>query len=164
MSIKTLNDLFIHALSDVYNAEKQLTKALAKLARAADHEDLVNAFKTHLDETLGQIERLDKLVESTTDVRIKRIKCLAMEGLVKEGEEMIDGIDTGPVRDAGLIAAAQKIEHYEIATYGTLCALAEKLDYTLARQLLGQTLDEEKNADKKLTLIAQKKLTSKSPD
>jgi ferritin-like metal-binding protein YciE len=164
MSIKTLNDLFIHALSDVYNAEKQLTKALAKLARAADHEDLVNAFKTHLDETLGQIERLDKLVESTTDVRIKRIKCLAMEGLVKEGEEMIDGIDAGPVRDAGLIAAAQKIEHYEIATYGTLCALAEKLDYTLARQLLGQTLDEEKNADKKLTLIAQKKLTSKSPD
>lgn len=158
MTIKTLKDLFIHALSDVYSAEKQLTKALPKLARAADQEDLVNAFKTHLEETQGQIERLDKLVESTPDVRIKRIKCLAMEGLVEEGQEMIDGIEAGPVRDAGLIAAAQKVEHYEIATYGTLCALAEKLGYTTAKQLLGETLQEEKNADKKLTLIAEQKV------
>lgn len=162
MSIKTLNDLFIHALSDVYSAEKQLTKALPKLARAADQEDLVNAFKTHLEETQGQIERLDKLVEVTPDVRIKRMKCLAMEGLVEEGQEVIDGIVAGPVRDAGLIAAAQKVEHYEIATYGTLCALAEKLGYTAAKKLLGETLEEEKNTDIKLTQIAVKKVNKQA--
>ncbi|WP_273855227.1 YciE/YciF ferroxidase family protein [Serratia liquefaciens] len=156
MSIKTLNDLFIHALSDVYSAEKQLTKALPKLARAADQEDLANAFKTHFEETQGQIERLDKLVAVTPDVRVKRIKCLAMEGLVEEGQEVIDGIAPGAVRDAGLIAAAQKVEHYEIATYGTLCALAEILGYTEAKKLLGETLEEEKSTDKKLTLLASK--------
>lgn len=162
MSIKTLNDLFIHALSDVYSAEKQLTKALPKLARAAEQEDLVNAFKLHLEETQGQIERLDKLVENTPEVRIKRMKCLAMEGLVEEGQEIIDGVVAGPVRDAGLIAAAQKVEHYEIATYGTLCALAEKLGYTTAKKLLGETLEEEKSTDKKLTLIAEQKISTKS--
>ncbi|WP_426506248.1 ferritin-like domain-containing protein [Serratia proteamaculans] len=162
MLIKTLNDLFIHALSDVYSAEKQLTKALPKLARAAEQEDLVNAFKTHFEETQGQIERLDKLVESTPDVRIKRIKCLAMEGLIEEGQEIIDGIAPGAVRDAGLIAAAQKVEHYEIATYGTLCALAEKLGYTTAKKLLGETLEEEKETDSKLTLIAEKKVNKKA--
>lgn len=162
MSIKTLNDLFIHALSDVYSAEKQLTRALPKLARAADQEDLANAFKTHLEETQGQIERLDKLVEVTPDVRIKRIKCLAMEGLIEEGQEIIDGIVAGPVRDAGLIAAAQKVEHYEIATYGTLCALAEKLGYTKAKNLLGETLEEEKSTNKKLTLIAEQKVNKQA--
>lgn len=162
MLIKSLNDLFIHALSDVYSAEKQLIKALPKLARAADQEDLVNAFKSHLEETQGQIERLDKLVESTPEVRIKRIKCLAMEGLIEEGQEVIDGIDAGSVRDAGLIAAAQKVEHYEIATYGTLCALAEKLGYTTAKKLLGETLEEEKETDKKLTLIAEKKVNKQA--
>ncbi|MGO4745633.1 YciE/YciF ferroxidase family protein [Serratia quinivorans] len=162
MSIKTLNELFIHALSDVYSAEKQLTRALPKLARAADQEDLANAFKTHLEETQGQIERLDKLVEVTPDVRIKRIKCLAMEGLIEEGQEIIDGIVSGPVRDAGLIAAAQKVEHYEIATYGTLCALAEKLGYTKAKNLLGETLEEEKSTDKKLTLIAEQKVNKQA--
>ncbi|MEE4445768.1 YciE/YciF ferroxidase family protein [Serratia sp. C2(1)] len=162
MTIKSLNDLFIHALSDVYSAEKQLTRALPKLARAAEQEDLVNAFKTHLEETQGQIERLDKLVESTPEVRIKRIKCLAMEGLIEEGQEVIDAIESGPVRDAGLIAAAQKVEHYEIATYGTLCALAEKLGYTKAKKLLGETLEEEKNTDNKLTLIAEQKVNAKA--
>ncbi|MEE4412096.1 YciE/YciF ferroxidase family protein [Serratia sp. C2(2)] len=143
-------------------AEKQLTRALPKLARAAEQEDLVNAFKTHLEETQGQIERLDKLVESTPEVRIKRIKCLAMEGLIEEGQEVIDAIESGPVRDAGLIAAAQKVEHYEIATYGTLCALAEKLGYTKAKKLLGETLEEEKNTDNKLTLIAEQKVNAKA--
>lgn len=162
MTIKSLKDLFIHALSDVYSAEKQLTRALPKLARAAEQEDLVNAFKTHLEETQGQIERLDKLVENTPDVRIKRIKCLAMEGLIEEGQEVIDAIESGPVRDAGLIAAAQKVEHYEIATYGTLCALAEKLGYTAAKKLLGETLEEEKSTDNKLTLIAEQKINAQA--
>ncbi|HEI8866223.1 ferritin-like domain-containing protein [Serratia sp. AKBS12] len=162
MSIKTLKDLFIHALSDVYSAEKQITKALPKLARAASSEDLANAFKAHLEETQGQIERLDKLVENTPEVRIKRIKCLAMEGLIEEGQEVIDSVEAGAVRDAGLIAAAQKVEHYEIATYGTLCALAEQLGYTTAKKLLGETLEEEKSTDSKLTLLAEKKVNQKA--
>jgi ferritin-like metal-binding protein YciE len=162
MLIKTLKDLFIHALSDVYSAEKQLIKALPKLARAADLEELANAFKKHFEETQGQIERIDKLVEVTEEIRLRRVKCLAMEGLVEEGQEIIDGVEAGPVRDAGLIAAAQKVEHYEIATYGTLCALAEKLGYTEAKKLLGETLVEEKNTDEKLTLLAKQKVNDKA--
>lgn len=162
MSIKSLNDLFIHALSDVYSAEKQLTKALPKLARAAKQEDLVNAFESHLEETQKQIERLDELVEKTPGVKIKRMKCLAMEGLVEEGNEIIEQVESGAVRDAGLIAAAQKVEHYEIATYGTLCALAKKLGYNSAAKLLDDTLKEEKSADEKLTVIAERMVNDKA--
>lgn len=155
MTIKTLEDLFIHDLSDVYSAEKQITRALPKMARAATDEKLVAAFQQHLEETRGQIERLDQLVESTEGVRIKRMKCHALEGLVEEAQEIIDSVEAGPVRDAGLIGAAQKVEHYEIATYGTLRALALKLGYKDAAKLLGETLDEEKATDEKLTGIAE---------
>lgn len=155
MTIKTLEDLFIHDLSDVYSAEKQITRALPKMARAATDEKLVAAFKQHLEETQGQIERLDQLVESTDGVRIKRMKCHALEGLVEEAQEIIDSVEAGPVRDAGLIGAAQKVEHYEIATYGTLRALALKLGYKEAARLLGETLEEEKATDDKLTVIAE---------
>lgn len=156
MTIKTLQDLFIHDLSDVYSAEKQITRALPKMARAATDEKLVAAFKQHLEETQGQIERLDQLVEATEGVRIKRMKCHALEGLVEEAQEIIDSVEAGPVRDAGLIGAAQKVEHYEIATYGTLRALAVKLGYKEAARLLGETLEEEKATDEKLTIIAEK--------
>ncbi|BCU56813.1 YciE/YciF ferroxidase family protein [Enterobacter kobei] len=156
MTIKTLEDLFIHDLSDVYSAEKQITRALPKMARAATDEKLVAAFKQHLEETQGQIERLDQLVEATEGVRIKRMKCHALEGLVEEAQEIIDSVEAGPVRDAGLIGAAQKVEHYEIATYGTLRALAVKLGYKEAARLLGETLEEEKATDEKLTIIAEK--------
>ena len=155
MTIKTLEDLFIHDLSDVYSAEKQISRALPKMARAATDEKLVAAFKQHLEETQGQIERLDQLVESTDGVRIKRMKCHALEGLVEEAQEIIDSVEAGPVRDAGLIGAAQKVEHYEIATYGTLRALALKLGYKEAARLLGDTLEEEKATDEKLTVIAE---------
>lgn len=155
MTIKTLEDLFIHDLSDVYSAEKQITRALPKMARAATDQKLVEAFKNHLEETRGQIERLDELVEKTDGVRIKRMKCHALEGLVQEAEEIIEAVEAGPVRDAGLIGAAQKVEHYEIATYGTLRALAVKLGYKDAARLLGQTLEEEKTTDEKLTVIAE---------
>lgn len=155
MTIKTLEDLFIHDLSDVYSAEKQISRALPKMARAATDEKLVSAFKQHLEETQGQIERLDQLVESTDGVRIKRMKCHALEGLVEEAQEIIDSVEAGPVRDAGLIGAAQKVEHYEIATYGTLRALALKLGYKEAARLLGETLEEEKATDEKLTVIAE---------
>jgi len=95
MAAKTLNDLFVHALSDVYSAEKQLTKALPKLARAATNPELAAAFKTHLEETQGQIERIDQVVENT-DIKLKRVKCVAMEGLVEEGQEQIEEIEQGP--------------------------------------------------------------------
>ena len=154
MAVKTLEDLFVHALSDVYSAEKQLTKALPKMARAATNPALAAAFTLHLEETRGQIERIDRAVEAT-GIKLKRIKCAAMEGLVEEGEEMIEEVEKGPVLDAGLIGAAQKVEHYEIATYGTLCALAKQLGYTEAMQLLRETLEEEKSTDEKLTLLAE---------
>jgi ferritin-like metal-binding protein YciE len=161
MPAKTLNDLFVHALSDVYSAEKQLTKALPKLARAATNPELAKAFKTHLEETQGQIERIDQVVEST-DIKLRRVKCVAMEGLVEEGQEQIDEIEKGPILDAALIAAAQKVEHYEIATYGTLAALAKKLGYSEAMNLLLETLKEEKATDEKLTLLAEQEVSEEA--
>jgi ferritin-like metal-binding protein YciE len=155
MHIQTINELFVHLLSDTYSAEKQLVKALPKLAKAADDAKLREAFTGHLEETRGQIERIDSVIESVAELKLLRIKCVAMEGLIEEGQEIIDQVDKGPVRDAGLIAAAQKVEHYEIASYGTLCTLAKLLGYDEAKKLLGQTLEEEKSADDKLSNIAE---------
>ncbi len=154
MAVKTLEDLFVHELSDVHSAERQITKALPRLARAAENPELAAAFEAYLEETNGQIERLDQLVEQL-GIRLKRIKCAAMEGLVEEGKEVIDTIPKGPVRDAALVGGAQKVEHYEIAAYGTLCALAKELGYTEALELLKATLEEEKATDEKLTVLAE---------
>ncbi|WP_314412477.1 ferritin-like domain-containing protein [Pantoea septica] len=156
MAIKTLVDLFIHDLSDVYSAEKQITRALPKMARAATDESLKAAFEAHLEETRGQIERLDQIVEKTEELRIRRMKCHALEGLVEEAQEIIDSVEAGPVRVAGLIGAAQKVEHYEIATYGTLTAMAKRLGFDEAAKLLAETLQEEKATDEKLNVIAEK--------
>ena len=136
--------------------KKQITRALPKMIRAASEPKLKEAFQHHLEETQGQIERLDQLVESHAEVRIVRMKCHALEGLVEEAQELIEATEAGPVRDAGLIGAAQKVEHYEIATYGTLIALAIKLQLGEASTLLKETLDEEKNTDHKLTSIAER--------
>ena len=154
MSLKTIEELFIHELSDIYSAEKQLTKALPRLARAAKNPDLVNGFTTHLEETQGQIERIDQIVE-LLDIRLKRIKCAAMEGLIEEGKDVIESIEAGPLRDAALIGGAQKVEHYEIAAYGTLAALAKQLGFKDALPLLLETLEEEKATDEKLTRLAE---------
>jgi ferritin-like metal-binding protein YciE len=154
MAVKTIEELFIHELSDVYSAEKQMTKALPRLAKAAESEELSAAFEAHLEETQGQIERIDQVVE-LLGIKLKRIKCAAMEGLVEEGKEVIEQIDAGPLRDAALIGGAQKVEHYEIASYGTLCALAKQLGYKDAIPLLQETLDEEKATDEKLTMLAE---------
>jgi ferritin-like metal-binding protein YciE len=116
------------------------------------------AFETHLEETQGQIVRIDQVVEMS-EIKLKRVKCVAMEGLVEEGQEQIEEIEKGPVLDAALIAAGQKVEHYEIATYGTLAALAKKLGYDDAVKLLRETLEEEKATDKKLTLLAEQEMT-----
>ncbi|MEG3126719.1 ferritin-like domain-containing protein [Pantoea cypripedii] len=154
MKVETLIELFIHDLSDIYSAEKQITRALPKMARAATDPDLINAFQLHLEETQGHIERLDNVVESDEELRITRMKCHALEGLAEEAQEIIESVVAGPVRDAGLIGAAQKVEHYEIATYGTLIAMAKKLGLNKAATLLAETLEEEKSTDVKLTEIA----------
>lgn len=154
MAVKNMEELFIHELSDIYSAEKQLTKALPKMARACSDQRLANAFETHLEETNGQVERIDQIVERL-GIRLKRVKCAAMEGLVEEGKEIIDSVEKGPVRDAALIGGAQKVEHYEIASYGTLSALAKQLGYKDALPLLQATLKEEKATDEKLTMLAE---------
>ena len=154
MAVKSIEELFVHELSDVYSAEKQLTKALPKMARASTNEELAAGFETHLAETEGQIERIDRVVE-LLDIKLKRIKCQAMEGLIAEGKDVIDEVEAGALRDAALIGAAQKVEHYEIAAYGTLCALGKQLGYTDAVKLLKETLAEEKATDEKLTMLAE---------
>lgn len=154
MAVKTMEDLFVHELSDIYSAEKQISKALPRLAKNCESEKLKAAFETHLEETLGQIERIDQVVE-LLGIKLKRIKCAAMEGLVEEGKEVIEEVEAGPLRDAALIGGAQKVEHYEIASYGTLCALAKQLGYADALPLLQATLKEEKATDEKLTMIAE---------
>ncbi len=154
MTTRTFQDLFVHMLSDIYSAEKQLTKALPKLSRASTNTTLSAAFDKHLEETQGQIERIDQIVE-ICDLKLKRMKCAAMEGLVEEGKEVIEEIEKGPVRDAALIAAAQKVEHYEISSYGTLCTLAKQMSQSDALRLLKETLAEEKSTDETLTQIAE---------
>jgi ferritin-like metal-binding protein YciE len=154
MTIKSMQDLFIHELSDIYSAEKQLAKALPRLSRASENQELSKAFDKHTEETRGQIERIDKVVD-LLDVRLKRIKCQGMEGLVDEAREIIETVPQGALRDAALIAGAQKAEHYEIASYGTLCSLARQLGHEDAAKLLGDTLQEEKATDQKLTELAE---------
>jgi len=161
MTAKTLQDLFIHELSDIYSAEKQLTKALPKMARAASNPKLSDAFQAHLEETQGQIERIDQVVE-LCDIKLKRMKCVAMEGLVEEGQEVMEEIAAGPVLDAALIASAQKVEHYEIASYGTLCTFARRVGSKEAEKLLHQTLQEEKSTDEKLTKLAESEANPKA--
>lgn len=163
MAVKSFEDLFVHELSDIYSAEKQLTRALPKLARASSEPQLAKAFESHLEETNGQVERIDKIVEML-DIRLKRIKCAAMEGLVEEGKEVIDSVEQGPLRDAGLIAAAQKVEHYEIASYGTLAALAKELGYDDAVPLILDTLKEEKSTDEKLTKLAEQRMNKQASE
>jgi ferritin-like metal-binding protein YciE len=153
MKISTLEEAFIHELSDIYNAEKQLTKALPKLAKAATNEMLTEGFETHLTETEEQVARIEQIIASD-GIQLKRVKCRAMEGLIEEGKEIIAEIEAGPVRDAMLIAAAQKVEHYEIAGYGCLVELAKKLGYKNAAKLLATTLEEEKATDEKLNDLA----------
>ena len=162
MNMKAIDDVFIHLLSDTYSAEKQLTRALKKLAREASSEKLSAAFAQHLEETQGQIERLDQLVERESSVKIKRMKCIAMEGLIEEANEVIESTEKNTIRDAALIAAAQKVEHYEIASYGTLVTLAEQLGLKHAVKLLSATLEEEKATDIKLTDLAVSNINPKT--
>ena len=150
---KDLRELFENSLKDMYWAEIALTKALPKMAKNATSSDLIQALESHLTETEDQVNRLEQVFES---IGIKAVakKCEAMEGIIKEGDAIMEETELGVVRDAGIISAAQKVEHYEIATYGTLHAYAVTLDEDKAADLLAETLEEEKNADVKLTKIA----------
>jgi ferritin-like metal-binding protein YciE len=149
-----LLELFSDELRDIYWAEKHLTKALPKMQKAATSEELSNAFEEHLTVTEGQIGRLEEAFEML-DLPARAIKCEGMEGLVKEGQKIIEDTPKGTsVRDAGLIIAAQKIEHYEIAAYGSLVQLAKTMGRNDLAELLGQTLEEEKQADQILTELA----------
>ena len=155
MSVKTINELLLDELKDLYSAEKQITKALPKMARAASSQDLKSAFESHLEETQGHVERLDKIFENLG--KSPRGKtCHGMQGLLEEGSEMISESEKGPVRDAGLISAAQRVEHYEMAGYGSVREFASILGQNEIASLLEETLEEEKAADEKLTGIAKK--------
>ncbi len=150
-----LKEVFIEQLQDAYAAENQILEALPKMVRAASSEDLSEAFKHHLEETRGQVDRLDAIFSQLDEIPDKRKTCKGMKGLLEEGEEAIEKHGKNVSRDALLIAGAQKVEHYEIATYGTLRAWAEDLDLTDAVELLDATLEEEAAANEKLTSIAE---------
>jgi ferritin-like metal-binding protein YciE len=149
-----LHELFLDELADIYNAEQQLTKALPKLAKTAKNDELREAFEQHLEETENHVTRLDQVFESLGE-SMKRKKCKGMEGLIEEGEEVISEQKNSRALDAGLIISAQKVEHYEIAAYGSLCSWAEQMGHNDALELLKQTLEEEKAADEKLTEVAE---------
>ncbi len=148
-----LRELFIDSLKDIYWAEKALTKALPKMAKNATTKKLVEAIDEHLAVTEEQVSRLEKVFEAIGEKATAK-KCEAMDGLITEGEDMLKETEPGPVRDAAIISASQKIEHYEIATYGTLAAFARTLGEDEAVSLLEATLQEEKDADKTLTEAA----------
>lgn len=154
MKLNTLQDLFVHELKDLYSAETQLVKALPKMAKAATHEELKAGFEEHLEETKEHVARLEKIAEAG-NYKLTGHKCKAMEGLILEGSELISEDAEDAVRDAGLIGAAQRVEHYEIAAYGTARALATCLGYDDVAEVLSETLEEERATDEKLTDLAE---------
>ena len=147
-----LHELFVDGLKDIYWAEKALTKALPKIIKNATAQELVAGLTSHLEETKGQVTRLEEVFDSI-DEKVAAKKCPAMAGLIEEAEEIMDECEPGGMRDAGIIVAGQKVEHYEIATYGTLRAFAEILGHKEAARLLLKSLGEEKSADDKLTEV-----------
>ena len=153
MKLESLHDLFVEQLQDLYSAETQLVEALPKLAGAASHEELRDAFEQHLSETREHVKRLEKVLKGVGEEPGDET-CKGMQGLIKEGEEVLKMEGDPTVIDAALIAAAQRVEHYEIAGYGTVKTLADHLDLDDAKDLLDETLDEEGKADKLLTKIA----------
>jgi ferritin-like metal-binding protein YciE len=153
MQLQSLHDVFTHELQDLYDAENQLLQALPKMAQAASNRELREAFEHHLDETRDHAQRLEEIF-GQLGISGSGETCEAMRGLIKEGEKTIAMGGDPTAKDAALIAAAQRVEHYEIAAYGTARTLAGELDHNEAQDLLDQTLDEEANADKLLTKIA----------
>ncbi len=154
MKLETLKDLYIHELKDLYSAEKQIIRALPKMVKAATNKQLAAGFEEHFEQTKEHVARLEKILASH-DESTRGPKCEGMEGLIKEGEEIIEEDAEEEVRDAGLIAAAQRVEHYEMAGYGCARTYAELLEDRDSAQLLQTTLTEESDTDKKLTQLAK---------
>jgi len=155
MNVNSIEKLFLEELKDLYSAENQITKALPKMANAATSQELKKAFEKHLRETEGHIERLEQICQ-ILEANPKGKTCGGMKGVIEEGSSMMKEAEEGSVRDAALIAAAQRVEHYEMAAYGTVRAYAEQLGQSKCAKLLEETLEEEKATDQKLTSIAQK--------
>jgi ferritin-like metal-binding protein YciE len=163
MPIETLHDLYVDELKDLYSAENQIIKALPRIIKKANAPQLQKALQDHLDVTQTHVERLDRIISNLGE-KSKGKKCLGMEGLLEEGKELLQEEADAKVLDAGLIGAAQKVEHYEIAGYGTVRAHAEQLGHSDAARLLQQTLDEEGEADKLLTSIAESLVNAMAAD
>lgn len=162
MSLSSLHDLFVDELKDLYSAENQLIKALPKMAKAASASELRRGFEKHLTQTTQHAERLHRILTTILNDTAKGKKCKAMEGLIAEGKELMEEDAEPAVMDAALIAAAQKVEHYEIASYGTVRTWAEDLGHRQAVRLLQQTLDEERETDEKLSQIAKDLVNDKA--
>ena len=160
---KTLRDALIEELKDLYHAEKQITKALPKMVKKANNEQLRTAFESHLEETKQHVTRLEGAMEALGKKPSAK-KCAAMEGILEEGKEILDEVDPGDLLDAMMIYAAQKVEHYEITSYGTLCTWAELLKENEALKLLKQNMDDEEKADAKLSKIAESVVNAAAVD
>jgi ferritin-like metal-binding protein YciE len=161
MSLKSLEDLFVHFVRDMYYAEKQILKALPKMARKADSPELREAFESHREETEGHVANLEQVFEKL-GLKARGVTCDAIQGILEEGKEIMEEATDPDTRDAGMVAAAQAVEHYEITRYGTMIAWATKLGMTDAAALLQQNLDQEKAADKKLSALAVKTLNAEA--
>jgi ferritin-like metal-binding protein YciE len=161
MKIENLSDLFLHTLKDIYFAENQIVKALPKMVKASDSKELARAFESHLEETKEQISRLEQVFK-LLGKKAEGEKCPAIEGILKEGDELMKEIKDPDTRDAAMIAAAQAVEHYEITRYGTLVSWGELLKLPDAVKLLAVTLREEHGADAKLNKLAENKLNKQA--
>lgn len=160
-AMKSMEDLFLHTLKDIYYAEKLVLRIMPKMMKQASSLELKQAFEKHHTETEKQIERLDQVFEECNSAA-RGIRCEAMDGILAEAKDMMEEVEDAEVRDAGLVAAAQSIEHYEISRYGTLAAWAQQLGMKSAPKLLQQTLEEEKKADRQLSELALKKINQKA--
>ncbi len=161
MSVKNFDELYVEELRDLYSAERQLIAALPKVAKNVTDPKLQKAVEDHLQQTKGQVERLEKIFESLGE-KPGGHKCKAMAGLIEEADELIEDVEKGPLLDAALIGAAQKVEHYEIAGYGTARTFAEMVGKSEHAMLLQETLDEERTTDENLTAMATSKINAKA--
>jgi ferritin-like metal-binding protein YciE len=159
--IKTLDDLFVHTLQDIYYAEQQITKNLPTMAEKASDPQLKSAFEQHLAETKNQVQRLEQVFRML-DQPVKGVTCAAMDGILAEAKEIIGDCDDAQVLDAAMLSAAQAVEHYEITRYGTLIALAKELGREDCANILHETLEEEKAADEKLTVLAKSRVNKQA--
>jgi ferritin-like metal-binding protein YciE len=160
-AVKTMEDLFLHTLKDIYYAEKLIYRSLPKMMKQASSPELKQAFEKHRQETEGQIERLEQIFEEC-EVAARGVRCEAMDGIIAEAKDIMEEVEDDQVRDAGMLAAAQTVEHYEISRYGTMVAWANQLGMKNAAKLLQQTLDEEKKTDKLLSELALKQVNQEA--